>query len=864
MDAGGADGASQNGRQRDPTLASSLPSPKRVMHMAPLNLGLGKRVQPLCVTCSRELLAVGASTGSVYFYTRDTLSFLQMSMCSAKGLGVSPIMKVTFSPVEPDLFAVARLDGLVMLFHGNFQKLTKKAIWLCTIQNHSEGRRSNGAAAEKKAAGTQVTNLVWSPNGRWLYSADDKGRVARTYIWPEMATGVAYEDIETWTIMEAESSVVQMHSYIRKRRPPAQDPSSSSTTGPATNTTQASADVKSRSAAEHENKANSTAGEEARNHKGGGQRAWSALLLVSTRKRSVLIDVSDPNKTPDSVVQIGSKPHKKEGSYGACLHPTKDLHVLAARKGKRLWEAEIEKGQVLKTFKFKLDTDTTFAFQPFSTPVPIDKEKHTSEWLKENVQLHLLTPFGDKVISWGYGTSLMILDPSANAAAISAWHLDCGQILDLAIPPPPPPSSALLHGDDEFFIVHSRQPRVLPPQVMRIKTFAIGAAISTLLYQRHMHGMTTKTGRDAAQLRTSSISSSSSFANNYNNNNTLLSCVALAVYHNLREDKPILAALRKELKTATGADDKVKLPPPLMDKFKELVQHVAEDMPLPILRDFVASSESSSVVAPKSSSSSSSSSSAPSSFSTTAVAQGRLQQHQHHRHVRGQATGGGGDAGSAFSSSESYSRLLLKQRGLASTDSVGNTGARSAAALAGSSSSSSSFRDDTSKRGGGGHSGTSTNNRGGSVSSSSQPIPSSSSTFEKFSRAAAASGSDIASFGVMMTPSISFPPAEVVELAKNGLHRGPKRRMKKISHPSSSSSSSSYYYYISTARRKRIMKWEKLNLLGTTPAASTAAADNATAPDIGEDDADNTQNTSPGSKRSTGWQRSRRRRRRRR
>ena len=47
-----------------------------------------------------------------------------------------------------------------------------------TIQSHSDGQRSNGAAAEKKAAAActhQVTNLVWSPNGRWLYTADDKG-----------------------------------------------------------------------------------------------------------------------------------------------------------------------------------------------------------------------------------------------------------------------------------------------------------------------------------------------------------------------------------------------------------------------------------------------------------------------------------------------------------------------------------------------------------------------------------------------------------------------------------------------------------------------------------------------------------------
>ena len=66
-----------------------------------------------------------------------------------------------------------------------------------------------------------------------------------------MATGVAYEDIETWTIMEASSSIVQMHSYIRKRRAPAQDSSSSPATVPATNTTKSSPDVKSGSAADN-------------------------------------------------------------------------------------------------------------------------------------------------------------------------------------------------------------------------------------------------------------------------------------------------------------------------------------------------------------------------------------------------------------------------------------------------------------------------------------------------------------------------------------------------------------------------------------------------------------------------------------
>eukprot|EP00467_Chlorarachnion_reptans_P021342 CAMPEP_0114526544 /NCGR_PEP_ID=MMETSP0109-20121206/23084_1 /TAXON_ID=29199 /ORGANISM="Chlorarachnion reptans, Strain CCCM449" /LENGTH=1519 /DNA_ID=CAMNT_0001708339 /DNA_START=90 /DNA_END=4646 /DNA_ORIENTATION=- len=715
-----------------------------VLHLSRLNLGLGKRVQPLCIGCSKFLLAVGGSTGSVYFYSRDSLSFLQMTVCTNKGIGISPVVKVAFSPVEPDLFAVARQDQLVMLFHGNFDKLTKKALWLCTIHTHAK-------------VGAQVTSMVWSPNGRWLFTGDNKGNVARTYIWPEMAGGTPNDDIQTWIILEKEAPVVQMQASIRHA-------SALSTSLPEPK--------EAKHSEENDTVGTDNNGNDPRNanEENGisAKRKWSAQLLVSTRRRAVLIDVSDPNFVrKEHVVQVGSKPHKKEGPFGACMHPTNPAMMLASRKSKRMWEAEISSGSVVKTLKLKLDQQA-FEFRPFSIPFPLDTKKYKPEWLKENIQLCLLTPFMNKVISWGYGPSIVLVDPKT--ASIPAWHLDCGKAIDLAVPHSPIfPSEGDAHqlspstkGNSvpEFFLLRSMPGGA---DVVRIRSLKPVEAISTLLYERHTHGIASKDQSSFSSLR---------------------SCVALAVHHNLSE-KPILNAIRVALKSAIGAGDEVQFPSELKRRFDEIVKDVPEDVPIPVLRNYTVDRKRQDI-----------------------ESENETQQEHHQGRIgrdghKGASYRRKGAKNDRLHFSGSFSSGLASKTN-SNTNAMQATSSVFERATTWSMATSperDALRKLTRK--------SSTSGATNDSHASQSPVSLSGYSFDKITRAA--SSADIAS--AFVSTNMTFPQAELGENAQQGLHRAPMRRHKTHQLHSENTNSFSASIPPRKPRKKRIRKWEKLELI---------------------------------------------------
>ncbi|KAK6478805.1 tectonin beta-propeller repeat-containing protein 2-like isoform X1 [Huso huso] len=75
------------------------------------------------------------------------------------------------------------------------------------------------------------------------------------------------------------------------------------------------------------------------------------VLLVSTFQRCLLFYTEH-----NAVQQIGTKPRKSSGRFGACFHPSlckqSDLTVYAARPGLRLWKADV-RGTVQATFILK-------------------------------------------------------------------------------------------------------------------------------------------------------------------------------------------------------------------------------------------------------------------------------------------------------------------------------------------------------------------------------------------------------------------------------------------------------------------------------------------------------------------------------
>ncbi|XP_074484346.1 tectonin beta-propeller repeat-containing protein 2-like isoform X3 [Sebastes fasciatus] len=128
------------------------------------------------------------------------------------------------------------------------------------------------------------------------------------------------------------------------------------------------------------------------------------VLLISTQHRSLLYCTQR-----QEVQQLGTKPRKSSGRFGACFLPAlckqSDLQVFAARPGLRLWRADI-RGQV---------EDTRLLRQLFNTQVPqfdlFPRPDPIGAYRPSDRQLGLLSCFLREgwILSWNE-YSLYVLD----------------------------------------------------------------------------------------------------------------------------------------------------------------------------------------------------------------------------------------------------------------------------------------------------------------------------------------------------------------------------------------------------------------------------------------------------------------------
>ncbi|KAM6969632.1 tectonin beta-propeller repeat-containing protein 2 [Tautogolabrus adspersus] len=128
------------------------------------------------------------------------------------------------------------------------------------------------------------------------------------------------------------------------------------------------------------------------------------VLLVSTQHRSLLFCTQR-----QEVLQLGTKPRKSSGRFGACFLPAlckqSDLQVFAARPGLRLWRSDI-RGQVEDTRLLKPLFNTQIPqFDLFPRPGPIGAYRPADR------QLGLLSCFlrDGWILSWNE-YSLYVLD----------------------------------------------------------------------------------------------------------------------------------------------------------------------------------------------------------------------------------------------------------------------------------------------------------------------------------------------------------------------------------------------------------------------------------------------------------------------
>ncbi|XP_033984961.1 LOW QUALITY PROTEIN: tectonin beta-propeller repeat-containing protein 2 [Trematomus bernacchii] len=128
------------------------------------------------------------------------------------------------------------------------------------------------------------------------------------------------------------------------------------------------------------------------------------VLLISTQHRSLLYCTQK-----QEVMQLGSKPRKSSGRYGACFLPAlckqSDLQVFAARPGLRLWRSDV-RGQVEDTRLLRALFSTQIPqFELFPRPGPIGAYRPAER------QLGLLSCFLREgwILSWNE-YSVYVLD----------------------------------------------------------------------------------------------------------------------------------------------------------------------------------------------------------------------------------------------------------------------------------------------------------------------------------------------------------------------------------------------------------------------------------------------------------------------
>ncbi|KAM9294313.1 tectonin beta-propeller repeat-containing protein 2 [Gastrophryne carolinensis] len=150
------------------------------------------------------------------------------------------------------------------------------------------------------------------------------------------------------------------------------------------------------------------------------------ILLVSTTQRCLLFYTEEK-----SVKQVGNRPRKSNGKYGACFIPglckQSDLTLFAARPGLRLWKADVQ-GSVQATFILK--DILSCGFDSFELHPRVETANNNSYKLTEK-HLGLLSCFLHEgwVLSWDE-YSIYIID-TVNQAVIGGLE-SAGDIVSVS------------------------------------------------------------------------------------------------------------------------------------------------------------------------------------------------------------------------------------------------------------------------------------------------------------------------------------------------------------------------------------------------------------------------------------------------
>jgi WD40 repeat protein len=149
------------------------------------------RIRYSCLDASENFLVLGANTGSLYFYERDTLAFLQLLT-----LIQEPIVQVKFSPNERFVAIATSKNYNIVVIEPNLRSKKDKERIVMTVTEHK----------------SEITCLSWAGSGPQLrlFSGDESGAVYVTSVGARLKTFFTSTSDSEY-LYKCDTRVVQLH-----------------------------------------------------------------------------------------------------------------------------------------------------------------------------------------------------------------------------------------------------------------------------------------------------------------------------------------------------------------------------------------------------------------------------------------------------------------------------------------------------------------------------------------------------------------------------------------------------------------------------------------------------------------------------
>ncbi|XP_038050314.1 uncharacterized protein LOC119723629 isoform X2 [Patiria miniata] len=144
------------------------------------------RIKYTCIGVSKNYIGLGASSGSLYVFHRNTFKYLQV-FSNTEGA----LTKVVFAPND-NMVGIATSQGVIIT-------------WELNIDRRVKSERLAMSSAHRNGV---VTAMIWDTTSERLFSGDNHGRITFVNVYHRKMSGLF--KLPTELVMDADSAIVQL------------------------------------------------------------------------------------------------------------------------------------------------------------------------------------------------------------------------------------------------------------------------------------------------------------------------------------------------------------------------------------------------------------------------------------------------------------------------------------------------------------------------------------------------------------------------------------------------------------------------------------------------------------------------------